>query len=143
MKLGIMLATLITGASSIALAAPADHAPPYAVRGDGNAYGRWNRGNHQWVTIGSGKLSARGRRMVDVSSARSFETLKLEANGRMFVDKIAITYGNGETQLVQLAKRLGRGDSALTIDLEGRARKIDKIVVFGRGTSAGFELLAK
>jgi hypothetical protein len=136
-KLGIVLATVISSASSVALAAPSPVLAPID-RPVAQAYG-----HHHWMMLGSGKLSMRGRRAIEVTSNARFAELRLAANGPMFVEKLDITYGNGKTQCIELNKRLGRGEQSLTVDLEGRTRKVEKVVVYGRGTRAGFELLGK
>src|SRR4051812_28747353 len=90
-KLGIVLATVISSASSVALAAPS----PARIDPPG-AYG-----HHHWMMIGSGKLSMRGRRAIEVTSNARFAELRLAATGPMFVEKLDITYGNGETQCIE------------------------------------------
>jgi hypothetical protein len=141
-KLAVLVTTLILGASSVALA---DHPTPNAPYAPSDrVYRPRPFPTQSWTTLSSGRLSMRGRALVDVSSNERFEKLKLEAFGAMFVDRIKIVFANGKSQVVEVDKRLGRrGESSLTIDLEKRSRKIDKIVVYGRGgRRAAFKLMA-
>jgi hypothetical protein len=68
-----------------------------------------------------------------VSSRQRFTKLQLDANGSMFVDKVMIVFGNGQTQTVDLDARLMSRSAPLMIDLAGNQRMIDKVVVVGRG----------
>jgi hypothetical protein len=141
-KLAVLATTLILGASSVALA---DHATPNASYAPSDrAYRPRPLPVPSWTTLSLGRLSMRGRALVDVSSNERFEKLKLEAFGAMFVDRIKIVFANGKSQVIDVDRRLGRGgESSLTFDLEKRSRKIDKIVVYGRGGQrASFKLMA-
>ena len=79
-------------------------------------------------------LSRAGRATIDVSSQRRFTKLSLDAKSSLFVDKVLIVFGNGERQVVEVNKRLGNYSAPLMIDLAGNTRKIDKVMVLGRGT---------
>ena len=139
MKKIVLATSLVLGLSSAAFAKPV--APGYAPP----APGLHDHGMHRplplpasWTMLSSSAaLNARGRALVDVSTNARFQKLKLESSS-LFVDKIMIVFQNGKTQTVDLDKRLSRYDSSLTIDLEGRgARKIDKIVVYGKNARIG------
>lgn len=77
----------------------------------------------------------RGRDVIDVSSAARFGKLKLEATGRgsIYIDKLVITFGNGQRQVVNVGKRISAREGAALIDLDGRSRNIDKVLVVGKG----------
>jgi len=77
----------------------------------------------------------RGRDFIDVGSGARYSKLKLEASGRgsVHIEKLVIVFGNGQRQVVNLDQRLSRRSGAAMIDIEGRSRHIDKILVMGRG----------
>lgn len=55
----------------------------------------------------------------------------------------AITFANGERQVVNLDKMIGARMGATMIDLQGRSRQISKIVVSGKGGfRSGYSLAA-
>jgi hypothetical protein len=88
-----------------------------------------------WQTLSSSKRLS-GRTAIRVDSNATYSKLKIEAaSGSSFVDKVLITFGNGQTQLVDLDKRLN-ASGPLLIDLAGNQRKITKVVIVGR--SAGW-----
>lgn len=125
-KIAALVTTLVLGTSGLALAdngfrKPYRPSPPIV-----------QQPVRAWQTLASTQLGRGGRAVIDVSSKQRFSTLKLDSRGALFVDKVLITYGNGERQTVTIDRNLA-GRNAATIDLEGRARSIDKIVVIGRG----------
>ena len=144
-KFAIVLTTLVLGASSVAFADhPAVTADPYApstIRDkrdfddDGIRDRRGFRPRpHRWVILEDSAMLLRGRAVIDVSSQRRFTKLSLDAKSSLFVDKVLIVFGNGERQVVEVNKRLGNYSAPLMIDLAGNTRKIDKVMVLGRGT---------
>jgi hypothetical protein len=142
-KLAVLFTTLVLG-STAAIAAPAYQAAPSApyapaVRDHRLPY----RPVHTWSTLAANARLSRGRQLIDVSSNQRFTKLQLSAAGSVFVDKILITFKNGSTQLVNLDKTLGRRHASVAIDLEGNARRIDKVAVYGRaGFRSSFTLMA-
>jgi hypothetical protein len=142
-KLGILVTSLVLGLSSVALATPAgygtatrdhrgpaiapivrDHRPPLAQPA-------------RWSTLASNAKLTRGRALIDVSTKKTFTKLQLTSTGPMFVDRIAVTFVNGRTRVIEVDKRLV-GRTALAIDLPGlagRSRVIDKLVIYGRGNA--------
>ena len=90
---------------------------------------------HRWQTLASNLQLFRGRAMLDVNTKARFSTLKLDASGAFYVEKILVIYGNGEKQTISVDKQIGRRAPAATIDLEGRTRQIDKLVVIGKGNA--------
>jgi len=139
-KIAALVTTLILGASTAALAAPngpnvRDHRAPYS---------QFRPQLPSWTLLSQNASLARGRDKIDVSSSARFTKLKLEASrGSMFIDKVVITFANGERQVVNLDKTIGARTGATTIDLTGRSRQISKIVVSGKGGfRAGYSLAA-
>jgi hypothetical protein len=136
---GIVTTLVLTLSTAAAFAAPSapdygnsNHALPDQARGHG-----WRRPPiMHWQTLASAKQLS-GRKLIRVRSDAAFRTLKLEAaSGTSFIDKVLITFGNGQTQLVDLDKRLSASDP-LVIDLQGMTRKITKVEVYGRSGRRG------
>ncbi|HEY5922512.1 MAG TPA: hypothetical protein VIV11_12610 [Kofleriaceae bacterium] len=81
------------------------------------------------------------------STNRMFTKLELKANsGRTDIDRVMITFGNGQRQVVSLRGRgdgLLNGNKSLTIDLEGGARNIKSVLLIGSsGRRASIDVLA-
>ena len=97
-----------------------------------------------WVALASNSSLMRGKDVINVNTLARFSTLKLEASrGSLQIDKVVITFANGQKQIVQLDKTLGGRGGAATIDLQGKSRQITKVVVSGRGNfRSSFSLLA-
>jgi hypothetical protein len=152
MSLKAIIATLVLGSSSVALAAPTvrDHRTPvqtrFAVRSIApapapGALAHFGLGAHRprpqrltWVSLAS-NMAVSGRIVIDVSPAqRAFTKLELraEGKGKTSIDKVLIVYGNGRTQTVELDAKLTKRQPTLAIDLAGDSRTIDKIVLVGR-----------
>ncbi len=129
-KIAALVTTLILGASTAALAAPNE---PY-VRDHRAPYTQFRPQVPSWTMLASNATLTRGKDRIAVSSSARFTKLKLEASrGSMFIDKVVITFANGERQTVNLDQTIGARRGAATIDLTGRSRQISKIVVSGRG----------
>ena len=140
-KIAALVTTLILGASSVALAAPGwGQSPSYGAANDRAPYAARFRPTFRptfqtWTTLEANGSLARGRDFIDVSSNARFSKLKLEATGRgsVHIEKLVIVFGNGQRQVVNVDKRLNGRSGATLIDVEGRSRNIDKILVMGRG----------
>jgi hypothetical protein len=139
-KITALVTTLILGVSTAAMAAPngpsvRDHRAPYT---------QFRPQLPSWTLLSSNASLSRGKDKIDVSSSARFTKLKLEASrGSMFIDKVVITFANGERQVVNLDKTIGARTGAATIDLQGRSRQISKIVVSGKGGfRSGYSLAA-
>lgn len=133
MNLKALIATLVLGTSSVALAAP--YAPAYAPQVRDHRYPqRFER----WQQIGSGSL-VRGRDIVRVNAAK-IDKLKLElvGPGSMFVDKLVITFGNGRSQTIEVDAWVTARAGTAAIDIRGGNRTITSVAVLGRGQSSGF-----
>ena len=134
-KIAALVTTLILGASSAALAAPS-YGPSY---GPANARApmaaRFRPQVQAWTTLESKGSLTRGRDLINVSSNARFSKLKLEASGRgtVHIEQLVIVFGNGQRQVVKLDKRLTNRTGATLIDVDGRSRNIDKIMVTGKG----------
>jgi hypothetical protein len=132
-KIAALVTTLILGASSAALAAPGfahnSFGPANRV-----AAARPFRPAQVWKTLEASGSLTRGRDAIDVSATARFSKLKLEAaRGSLYINKIVITFGNGQKQTVKVGKTLTARSGATLIDVDGRTRNIDKVMVMGRG----------
>jgi hypothetical protein len=135
MSLKAIVASLILGTSSIALAAPNAPAFAPAVVRDHRMPPRYQA----WSYLASGQL-VRGRDTIKINSLAKLDQLKLDlvGAGSMYVDKLVVTFGNGRSQTITLNKSLTQRSSSITVDLKGNDRKVTAITVLGRGTSSGF-----
>ena len=136
-KIAALVTTLILGASSAALAAPGwGQSPSYGPANDRAPIGARFRPTYQsWTTLESSGSLMRGRDVINVSSSARFSKLKLEASGRgsVHIEKLIIVFGNGQRQVVNVDKRLNGRAGATLIDVDGRSRNIDKVMVLGKG----------
>jgi hypothetical protein len=76
-----------------------------------------------------------------------FTKLELKAqNGRTDLDRVLITFGNGQRQIVQLNGRrdgIVTSNKPLTIDLDGGARHIKSVMLIGNsGRRASIDIVA-
>jgi hypothetical protein len=137
MKIKALVTMLVLATSTAALAAP--NQPGFApeVRDHRRMPPRFER----WSLLATGHL-VRGRDVLAITSASKIDKLKLElvGPGRLYVDKLVLTYGNGRTQTLEVNQWLTLRDASAIIDVggNGRARKLTSIAVYGRGTSNGF-----
>ena len=132
-KISALVTALVLGASSAAMAAPGYGS--FGPANDRAPMGRPFRPIPQsWVTLESSGSLARGRDFVNVSTNTRFSKLKLEAQrGSLFIDKLVITFANGQRQVVELDKTIGARSGGTVIDLDGRSRQISRIMVVGKG----------
>jgi hypothetical protein len=142
-KITALVTTLVLGASSAAMAAPGFHS--YGPENNRTPIQRPFRPIVQsWTTLESSGSLSRGRDMIDVSTNARFSKLKLESAGRgsLFIDKLVIVFANGQRQVVSVGKTIGARTGAAFIDLDGRSRQIDKVMVVGKGSWRGSYTLA-
>jgi len=84
---------------------------------------------------------------ISVAQNRMFTKLELKSNrGKTDLDRVMITFGNGQRQFVSLRGKLDgkiNPSNSLTIDLEGGARSIKSIMLIGSsGRRASIDVLA-
>jgi hypothetical protein len=134
MSLKALVASLVLGTSSLALAAPPAFTP--AVR-DHRMPPRFTQ---QWSYLASGQL-VRGRDTIRIDSrGGKIDQLKLDlvGPGSLFVDKLVVTFGNGRSQTIEVDQWLSARNASAVVDLAGKDRKIASVTVVGRGQSSGF-----
>jgi hypothetical protein len=171
MSLKALITTIVIGTSSVALAAPVvrDHRTPAptpvatidhrnTIDINASAELRFGRPGYyptptpaprpqplSWVSLAN-DTKVNGRTAIKVAQGmRAFTKLELRAEqGNTKIDRVLITYGNGQTQTVDLDKRLSKVQSAISIDLNGSSRFITKVVLVGKsnGRRASVDVLA-
>jgi hypothetical protein len=144
-----IIATLVLGASG---AAVADPGPSVTFRGEArwgqpqpvqtyqrDHYQRDHRWrNNTWIALTSPLQLDRGRTVIDVNQRRPFQQLRLQTtNGMTMVDRIVVRFENGERQVINVNQRLSTRNPMVNIDLDGRQRRVDRIVVMGDSRRGG------
>lgn len=158
MNLKAIIASVVLGSSSVAMAAPSVTVSATVHSG----YGFTNVGGHRggyesppimrpigWklppvyrpVTLANDiAFAADGRKFITVGAqAGTFGKIELSgAGGRTFVKQVYVQFANGQEQVVRnLDRTLSRGE-CLTLDLDGDRRAIRRIVVYGQNLDNGF-----
>ena len=148
MKIKALVTALVLGSSSVALAdhtvaqAPQpmvrDHrAPiaqplkPVAPVQQQPAYGYgWQRFARPQLLVDNAHLA--GRTLVSMpASYRAFTKLELRSNnGRTSIDRVVITFGNGQRQVIALGATV-TGKNSVKIDLPGGSRNIKSVMLLG------------
>lgn len=170
MSLKAIIATLVLGSSSVALASPAfgptagptvrDHrtqiapvpAATVVAQADIRADIRWGRPRirpmpvtYAPVTLAD-NLQLEGRAFIKLApTTRQFSKLELRTEqGRTSLDKVVIVFGNGRAQTINLDAKLSRKNPTLAIDLQGETRSIERIVLVGKsnGRNASLDVIA-
>ena len=141
-----IIATLVLGASG---AAVADPGPGITIRGEA----RWGQPqpvqtyqrdrahwrNNTWVALTSPLYLDRGRTVIDVNQRRPFQQLRLQqtTRGMTMVDRVIVRFENGERQVINVNQRLSTRNPMVNIDLDGRQRRVDRIIVMGDSRRGG------
>jgi hypothetical protein len=90
----------------------------------------------RWMSLARG-YSARSERQFIMVRGERLSKLRIEADrGAPVIQKIAIEFGNGSMQAVELDMRLRRGTGEV-IDLNGDTRRVRRIIVYTDGASRG------
>jgi hypothetical protein len=154
MNIKAIVTTLVLGSSSLALAAPTvrDH------RVDAPAYQPTYQPTYQATNeaqfrpaprpmirpvVLANNARVQGRDVIRVNHTRAFTKLELRSqSGRTQLDKVLITFGNGQSQVIDCNTTLN-GSESFSIDLAGNARNIKKIVLVGKsGRRAAIDVIA-
>lgn len=84
-----------------------------------------------WERLGSRKVNFRlDRDEIEVTAAEGkFSALKIDVRGgALNMHKIAVHFGNGEVENLEVRHNFGRGSASRVIDLPGNKRFIKKVV---------------
>lgn len=146
MNIKAIVTTLILGSSSLALAAPTvrDHRTPApAFQPVYQAPVRPAPRPMIKPVVLKNDARIQGRDVIRVNTTRAFTKLELRSqSGRTQLDKVLITFSNGQSQVVDCNKTLN-GNETFSIDLAGNARNIKKIVLVGKsGRRAALDVIA-
>lgn len=156
MNLKAIIASLVLGSSSVAVAAPSVTVSATVHGGYGSTIVRDHRGYESppimrpgWklppvyrsVTVANDTAFAHdGRRFITVGAqAGTFGKLEISgAAGRTFIKQVYVQFDNGQEQAMRnIDRTLGNGER-LTLDLDGDRRAIRRIVVYGQNLDNGF-----
>jgi len=167
MNLKAIIASLVLGSSSLAMASPSvtfsagaqgsygttvvrDRVlpapqpisqPSYQAEGGVWRGGHWLPRGHRPVTLASGMHFANdGRTFIKVGAqAGRFGTLTLSAaSGRTLIKQVYVQFDNGQEQVIRNLDRTLVGNQSLTLDLDGNRRSIARIVVYGNDLFRGW-----
>jgi hypothetical protein len=129
-RIALLLGCLIAGG---ACTAEVRSQPTYAT-----AYhsGRPGRVHERWVTLARGYSADTNRQFINVNSR--LNTIRVEADrGAPVIRQVAIEYTDGSpTQVVKIDQQLRRGQG-YTIDLNGRNRAVNRVIVYSDASYGG------
>ena len=106
---------------------------------------RYDRfGNSRWSGEVRGRWaqlvranSASGRREFMINARNRYRAFRLESlRGEPMISKIAVNFADGSTQVIQINGSLPAGSGEF-IDLQGRERRVARIVVYADPSSRG------
>jgi hypothetical protein len=98
----------------------------------------WNKDfSGRWVTIAAG-TGADGRREFWLNKDnKRYGKLRLEAtSGAPGIEKLAVNFGDGSTQVIPINSRLEPGGGEV-LDLDGDERKVTRVIVYPLAHSRG------
>lgn len=84
----------------------------------------------RWEVLGEKRVNYRmDRDVMNVNNREAYKQIRIAVNGgSLNMYRATIYFENGGTQEVDLRNNFNRGSSSRTIDLNGKMRRIDKIV---------------
>ena len=160
MNIKAIVASLVLGSSSVAMAAPAVTFSGSASASYGSTVVRehrvvdrqpvytqterpwfWRSQVQRPVLLASGiSFANQGRAFITVSDqARRFGSLQISAaGGRTFIKQVYVQFDNGQEQVIRDLNRTLVGGESVTLDLDGSRRGIRRIVVYGADSNRGF-----
>ena len=143
----LLLASLVLGSSTLAMAAPATQVTVTENAAGTTTVIRDHRGPVIWhgpayptITLAADRTLINGRAVIDVGrQAGRFATLTVAADGgRTYVQRVVVKFADGERQVMNHVDRTLVGSDALILDLHGDRRAIASVAVFGRELDNGF-----
>lgn len=97
----------------------------------------WRDYRGRWVSFGRGYNASNQRQFIHVSGSGRFRMIRIEGvRGEPVVQKVLVEFENGSHQAIELDTSLRRGVGEV-IDLNGRDRRISRIVVYTDPRSRG------
>lgn len=95
-------------------------------------------GANAWFDLSEATRIEAGRQFFKIGANKgSFRSLRLDAlgNGRSNIEQVTIEFadaeGRAKHQVVKLDSWIGRGNTTLTIDLDGNYRRITRVIIYG------------
>lgn len=142
----IILFTALAMSAGVAYAQPAARVDARVQLGDPgwsrDRYERYDRSHWardfrgRWQALARGYSAQTNRQFIQVRGGR-LSKLRIESDrGAPVIAKIAIEFGDGSTQAVDLDMRLPRGTGEV-IDLNGGVRRVQRIIVYADPRSRG------
>jgi hypothetical protein len=139
---GTLMTAMLAGGQAFANHPPASEAAQFRDY-DGDGYDdrdhrRYRRPHRHeetsWQLLAQTHVRRRSYEEIDLSrGAGRFKRIMLAVeHGSAFVRGVRITFANGDTFEPEVRGRLDRDRPAITIDLPGEARNIEKIEFFAR-----------
>jgi hypothetical protein len=157
MNLKAIIASLVLGSSSLAMAAPSvqsTYRPAPVYLPTQPSHGGWSPPAHPVilpvayqapVALARGlTFQGQGRRFITVGAqAGRFEKLEINASsGRTFINQVYIQFANGQEQVIRGLNRTLANGECLTLDLDGNKRAIARVVVYGSDLNRGWRRTA-
>lgn len=147
-RLGILITSLVLGASSVAAADSFEYresgwsrAAKAQYRGDvrERQVRRYQRDDfgprryrHAWVALSPHVELRDGREVIRVRDRGTFTQLRLQAAaGAVYVDRVVIHFADGSRQVERVRQRLDRRNPRLEILLDGNNRRVERISILG------------
>jgi hypothetical protein len=91
-----------------------------------------------WQPLSSQQRLDRGGDRFDLRTRERFSQLRLQnQTGRTLVRQIDIVFADGSRQCVEVNRVLDGNHAMINVDLDGDARRIDKIFIDGRSSRFG------
>lgn len=157
MNIKAIIASLVVGSSSVAMADPgitisakvqSTHgttvvrdqrpAPPPVARPIHDRLW-WGRSRQPIILASGVRFAGDGRTFITVpDEGRRFRSLQISpAGGRTFIQQVYVEFDNGQEQVVRDLDRTLTGDQSLTVDLEGNRRIVRRVIVYGNNSYSG------
>lgn len=147
----IITSAVLIGTSSAAFASPApiqDNCDPVTV----TSPAAWQPGQRdpgyrpeyarRQVVLGGGRhrFTEDGRKLISVGSQLGrFRALEINAAaGGVFIKQVYVQFENGQEQVIRDVNATLRGTEGIKLDLDGGARAIRRVVVYGNDLRRGW-----
>ncbi|MDQ3363876.1 MAG: hypothetical protein M3680_00385 [Myxococcota bacterium] len=98
-----------------------------------------------WTALTEPTRIDAGRQFINLgANLGTFDQLRLhQTAGESTITQVAIKFADGQTQVVRVGQRLNHWNADITIDLDGNARRIEGVVVYGAtAEGSSYQLLA-
>jgi hypothetical protein len=160
MNTKLLIASLLLGSSSVAMASPSvtfsakaeatygttsvrDHRDPTPTSyGEGHVWrGERKPLVHRPVLLASNLQFARdGRTFITVGDQMGrFQALQIKSGaGRTLIKQVYVQFENGQEQVIRNVDRMLYAHQSMSLDLDGNRRAIRRIVVYGNDVDRGW-----